>query len=143
MLKVLVCIMALSVLSGHGSAMAQAAPVRLHIFTTVDPSGLVDEFSKERTTAVEEITKRMASQRGVEIVQSPAAAQVTVEITQAAYASPPNEQTPEIRARLRAGSYEVELVGESRLRWKQCWNELTADLKAWLKDNASVLAKRP
>lgn len=139
-----------------------AAPVvRVHLFTNAHPSGLVDQMTKEREKAVGEVTKRIRKEKGVQIVSSPEQAQVVIEITSAAivragerktvmgalFGPPPgsgnpNALVPEIRAQLRAGDYAVEMVGSSQLRWKQCWNELAAQLKAWLIDNRAKLATR-
>lgn len=72
-------LLALSLLlCSAAAAHAQAVPV--YVFTQADPSGLVDDSTAERVTAVADIKARLAKNASVRVVETLETARVAVEV---------------------------------------------------------------
>jgi hypothetical protein len=146
----------------------QTQPVRVFVFTAADPSGFVDDNSKQRRDSVEDLKKDLSKNSNIQIVADQATADVTLQVLARG-----NEETgsttveqgydgqwhtyPDtvrvVRVVLRAGAYSalVEgtsnfaqrgLIGVSQGLWRVAADNAAKDIGNWIKANHDILISR-
>lgn len=144
-----------------GAAAQAPAPVRLHVFTQADPSGLVDKPTSERLKAVADMKKRLARLKTVQLVERADGAQATIEVMSAGWeidggrsatvAAPVGSATVitggnpteslNARATLRSGTFTTDFEASVGPFMRTFGENLARKAEDWLKVNIDALRK--
>lgn len=122
-------------------------PIRLYLFTA--PSEFVDQEFKNRRDATEDIRRQLQGKSDIQLVEPPAAADVTVEVLRRSREDddrPSDQKNPStlmlIKLRLSAGTYSTELTGDSKPSFTQrrsAARDAGNRVLKWVKDNRDRL----
>jgi len=135
------------------------APTTVHVFTAVDPSGLVDATGKDRQRAVDEIRKRLLSRHDIRVVTERSIATILIEVTSVkrepvwmptplAEAKPlePGQPLPEgtrpalvARAVLTSGTFKTSFAEAAGAFRANVGGNLARSVEQWFKDNSRAL----
>jgi len=141
------------------------SPIPIYVFTTHDATGLValEDTSKERTTAVADMKKRLAKNQTVRLVDTPEAATVTIEVVgagmewtrqgaavttyigngQAVTRQGPNTPEASSRAMLRSGTFETQIDASLGPFGRSYGENLARKVETWLEKNRATLTAAP
>jgi hypothetical protein len=122
-------------------AFAAAQPIPVHVFAkSTDDKGFVTPDSKLNQWAAEQVAKRLPKK----LIRHDSSAQLTVEILSLTRTpTGPTSQREEIRAKLRFGDYELDLVGtDPAVRMGSGGDadqNLAYKIETWVKENLAKL----
>lgn len=156
-------ILAVVVLLSTTTVARQTGVTTVHIATSTHPSGLSDATSPDRQKAIEEIRKRLASQRNLRLVPASANPVIVITVTsvereQVWMPTPlaevkvltPGEPLPEgtrpamvARAELTYGTFKTSFAEAAGAFRGNAASNLGRSIERWFRDNARTLATLP
>lgn len=159
MLKRLGLILLCLSLVGCGAVAFAAGSVSVHVFTAHDPSGLTDDATASRLTAVEDIKKRLRKNADVTLVDDPSAAKVQIEVISAGAEAGTNRTVatttvvagtaitnpgtalPDYvgRATITSGTFKTNIESSLGPFGRTYGENLARKFEDWLKKNAKAL----
>lgn len=137
---------------------AQDGPIRVHVFTAVDPSGFTDQNGRDRTDAVKDVRVSIAKMKGVVVAPTSIDADVTFEITRRvkemaktsmsksmwknnSWSRSPDSMQPFLYGTVTVGTFTTELRGAEPDSEHHGGN-LAKAFEQWLRENRAQLLQQ-